>query len=61
MVQLVAYSNSCQTSQCEPRMVLKRLLRTVAVVVRQLDAFREIIFRYQNEMRTIANHHGLRH
>jgi hypothetical protein len=42
-------------------MMLQCFLGTVAVVVSQLDTRREIIFRYQHEMWTIADHHGLRH
>lgn len=42
-------------------MMLQSLLGAVAVVVRQLHAFREIIFRYQHEVWTTAEHHRLRH
>lgn len=45
----------------QPGVVLERFLGPVAVVVRQLNAFGEIIFRYEHEMRTRPEHYRLRH
>lgn len=51
----------CQTSQCKPRMMLQCFLWSVTIVISQLNALREIIFCYQHEMWTVADHNGLRH
>lgn len=42
-------------------MMLERFLGPITVVICKLNTFRQIVLRYQHEMRTIAEHYGLGH